>query len=277
MAKVMLATLLLHENLLWLTWSLQLLQAGASCTMQLRLDLRSALMYCWKARALMSGLRMRRACCPCTMRPSMHSPCVPTTWQRQLQRHACRRTVQVRRQQMQQRNATRARYFLHTVLSMPGVVLSVALLDTTLCCLPLMYLNRVCAIQVLNAMLLACASISSEEAVTSMARLLQAGAVPDTWAPNGSSVCAGTPPLCFGKNQHGVQLTGKRRRHERPLMMLLVQALMLAASVDCTEGLSLLIEHGATIELQVLSFIRLLNVAADVYSIPSGLHRHLHV
>ena len=30
-----------------------------------------------------------------------------------------------------------------------------------------------------------------------------------------------------------------------------VQALMLAASVDCTEGLSLLIKHGATIELQV--------------------------
>ena len=38
-------------------------------------------------------------------------------------------------------------------------------------------------LQVLNAMLLACASISSEEAVASMARLLQAGAVPDTWAP----------------------------------------------------------------------------------------------
>ena len=31
-----------------------------------------------------------------------------------------------------------------------------------------------------------------------------------------------------------------------------MQALMLAASVDCTEGLTLLIEHGATIELQVM-------------------------
>lgn len=39
-------------------------------------------------------------------------------------------------------------------------------------------------------------------------------------------------------------------------MMLLVQALMLAASVDCTEGLSLLIEHGATIELQVMTMLR---------------------
>ncbi len=31
-----------------------------------------------------------------------------------------------------------------------------------------------------------------------------------------------------------------------------MQALMLAASVDCTEGLTLLIAHGATIELQVM-------------------------
>ena len=37
--------------------------------------------------------------------------------------------------------------------------------------------------------------------------------------------------------------------HEPPCRH--VQALMLAASVDCTEGLSLLLKHGATIELQV--------------------------
>ena len=84
-------------------------------------------MFCWKARALMLGLRMRRACYPCTMLPSMRSPCVLTTWQRQLQRHACRRTVQGRRQQMQQQNATRARYFPCRVLSMPDLVPSVAL------------------------------------------------------------------------------------------------------------------------------------------------------
>ena len=45
--------------------------------------------------------------------------------------------------------------------------------------------------QVLNAMLLACASIPTKEAVASMMKLLEAGAVPDTWAPNGSSVCTG--------------------------------------------------------------------------------------
>lgn len=123
-------------------------------------------------------------------------------------------------------------------------------------------------IQVLNAMLLACASISSDEAVTSMARLLQAGAVPDTWAPNGSSVCAWTLPLLFGEYQHGMHLTGKRRTPKLPLTMILLQALMLAASVDCTEGLCLLIEHGATIELQVLTHYLTANSAADACSIP---------
>lgn len=37
------------------------------------------------------------------------------------------------------------------------------------------------------------------------------------------------------------------------LTLPIMQALMLAASVDCTEGLSLLVKHGATIELQVRS------------------------
>lgn len=44
--------------------------------------------------------------------------------------------------------------------------------------------------QVLNAMLLACAGINSAEALKSITALLKAGAVPDTWAPNGSSVRA---------------------------------------------------------------------------------------
>lgn len=68
--------------------------------------------------------------------------------------------------------------------------------------------------EVLNAMLLACAGDGSDAAVTAMARLLRDGAVPDTWAPNGSS------------------------------------ALMLAAASDGTNALRVLLEHGATIELQ---------------------------
>ena len=77
-------------------------------------------MYYWRARALMSGLQTRKAYFPCTMLPSMHSPCVPTIWQRQLHRRACRRTVQGRRQQMQQQSATRARCAAHEVFRMPA-------------------------------------------------------------------------------------------------------------------------------------------------------------
>ena len=44
--------------------------------------------------------------------------------------------------------------------------------------------------QVLNAMLLACAGDGSDGAVAAMRALLEAGAVADTWAPNGSSVRA---------------------------------------------------------------------------------------
>lgn len=40
----------------------------------------------------------------------------------------------------------------------------------------------------LNAMLLACAGDGASEAVAAMHALLDAGAVADTWAPNGSSV-----------------------------------------------------------------------------------------
>ncbi|GFH16233.1 ANK_REP_REGION domain-containing protein, partial [Haematococcus lacustris] len=68
--------------------------------------------------------------------------------------------------------------------------------------------------EVLNAMLLACAGDNSSVAVGAMQRLLRNGAVPDTWAPNGSS------------------------------------ALMLAASVDSTTALQVLLDAGATLELQ---------------------------
>lgn len=45
-----------------------------------------------------------------------------------------------------------------------------------------------CRLQVLNAMLLACSGDATDVAVEAMQFLLQEGAVPDTWAPNGSSV-----------------------------------------------------------------------------------------
>ena len=64
-------------------------------------------------------------------------------------------------------------------------------------------------------MLLACAGIKSAEALKAITALLQAGAVPDTWAPNGSS------------------------------------ALMLAAAVDSVEAIRILLDNGATVELQV--------------------------
>lgn len=45
-----------------------------------------------------------------------------------------------------------------------------------------------CRLQVLNAMLLACSGDAGKVAVGAMEYLLREGAVPDTWAPNGSSV-----------------------------------------------------------------------------------------
>lgn len=42
--------------------------------------------------------------------------------------------------------------------------------------------------QVLNALLLACSGHGGEQALAAMEQLLTRGAVPDTWAPNGSSV-----------------------------------------------------------------------------------------
>lgn len=63
-------------------------------------------------------------------------------------------------------------------------------------------------------MLLACAGHSTPAALSATRALLAAGAVCDTWAPNGSS------------------------------------ALMLAASVDCAECVGLLLDHSASLELQ---------------------------
>ncbi len=64
-------------------------------------------------------------------------------------------------------------------------------------------------------MLLACAGIKSGGALEAITALLRAGAVPDTWAPNGSS------------------------------------ALMLAAAVDSVDAIVTLLDNGATVELQV--------------------------
>ena len=49
-------------------------------------------------------------------------------------------------------------------------------------------------VQVLNAMLLGCAGEQGEEPVQALSAALAGGAVPDTWAPNGSSVrpCSAT-------------------------------------------------------------------------------------
>lgn len=63
-------------------------------------------------------------------------------------------------------------------------------------------------------MLLACSGHATAEALAAIRALLGAGAVCDTWAPNGSS------------------------------------ALMLAASVDCAQGVGLLLGGGASLELQ---------------------------
>ncbi|KIY96088.1 hypothetical protein MNEG_11874 [Monoraphidium neglectum] len=68
--------------------------------------------------------------------------------------------------------------------------------------------------EVLNAMLLACAGDAGGAAVDAMLELLTAGAVPDTWAPSGSS------------------------------------ALMLAACADGVGALRVLLEGGASVELQ---------------------------
>jgi hypothetical protein len=48
--------------------------------------------------------------------------------------------------------------------------------------------------QALNAMLLACAGAASGEAVASLQHVMQLGAVPDTWAPDGSSVRIAASP-----------------------------------------------------------------------------------
>lgn len=74
--------------------------------------------------------------------------------------------------------------------------------------------DRCNTLQVLNAMLLACAAHATADALRAMRVLLDAGAVCDTWAPNGSS------------------------------------ALMLAASADCAEGVQLLLDNAASLELQ---------------------------
>jgi hypothetical protein len=73
--------------------------------------------------------------------------------------------------------------------------------------------QRGCA-EVLNALLLACSGSAAPAALASVRALADAGAVPDTWAPNGQS------------------------------------ALMLAAAGDSAEGVGLLLERGASLELQ---------------------------
>ena len=68
-----------------------------------------------------------------------------------------------------------------------------------------------CRLQVLNAMLLACSGNASEIAVQAMQYLLQEGAVPDTWAPNGSSVSYAFAFQCANAFMHSIDFTRATR------------------------------------------------------------------
>ena len=68
--------------------------------------------------------------------------------------------------------------------------------------------------EALNALLLACSSKSSKEALEGIEQLVAAGAVPDTWAPSGQS------------------------------------CLMIAAAADNADAIKMLLQHGASRELQ---------------------------
>lgn len=107
-----------------------------------------------------------------------------------------------------------------------------------------------CRLQVLNAMLLACSGDATAVAVEAMRYLLKEGAVPDTWAPNGSSVSHLSAHFTTAFRLSACcSEVGKT-----PLLracLYLLQALMLAASVDGVAAIKLLLKHGATIELQV--------------------------
>ena len=109
--------------------------------------------------------------------------------------------------------------------------------------------------QVLNAMLLACASIKSDESMASITLLLCTGAVPDTWAPNGSSVRGpATCPCCsysgWSTSCAWTGILGDK------WLLLSTQALMLAAAVDSVDAVAILLKNGATVELQVAFFIK---------------------
>lgn len=96
-------------------------------------------------------------------------------------------------------------------------------------------------------MLLACSGDATSVAVEAMQYLLQEGAVPDTWAPNGSSVSHANSYnnllKCMAHQSHTHSAISSPCMH--------LQALMLAASVDGVAAIQLLLKHGATIELQV--------------------------
>ena len=79
--------------------------------------------------------------------------------------------------------------------------------------------GRAARAQVLNAMLLACAGDGGGEAVAALRVLLDAGAVADTWAPNGSSVRArpgapARPGLCCVCGVTGIAPCGGGRASE---------------------------------------------------------------
>ena len=64
-------------------------------------------------------------------------------------------------------------------------------------------------------MLLACAGNPSREAVASLVHVMVAGAVPDTWAPDGSSVRTSCRDQDFGevfKAQEAVYVNGRQQQ-----------------------------------------------------------------
>ena len=107
--------------------------------------------------------------------------------------------------------------------------------------------------QVLNAMLLACCSNeantkdSCNAALQAIEALLDAGAVPDTWAPNGNSVRF----LLQSQQSKSSTVTDIFVRQGNASRPFVLQALMMAASADSPATIALLLKKNAQINMKV--------------------------
>lgn len=129
------------------------------------------------------------------------------------------------------------------------------------CTTPSVQVVRV-LVQVLNAMLLACCSTeanpkdSCPEALEAIEMLLDEGAVPDTWAPNGNSV---SPRQLLFKcpvltaSDRMMCLTSANRDLQSLISQQLStkQALMMAASADSPKAIAMLLKRSAQINMKV--------------------------